>query len=220
MNVCAQPHPDGRTLWLCRHGDRMDTYDPTWLESAVRRYDAPISPKGERQADELGRRLKGEPIDRVFASPFLRAMQTAARVVSHTGHRYGVEHGLCELFYERWFNPEPELPEGDRLADDFPAVDPGHRSLVRPAWPENEDDALTRCGRAMQALLDHAPGNLLLICHGGAIQAIARSLGVGNVHTHLCCLIIIQWRDGGWRLVADGGDLSHLSEDQGEIVLK
>lgn len=52
-------------LYFIRHGDPC--YDPDSL-----------TPLGERQAEAVGRRIARYPIDRIYASPMKRAMQTAA----------------------------------------------------------------------------------------------------------------------------------------------
>ena len=68
-----------RTVWLVRHGNRQDFVDRSWRETAARPHDPPLSADGREQARETGRFLAGEPIDHLFASPFLRAVETAAR---------------------------------------------------------------------------------------------------------------------------------------------
>ena len=47
--------------------------------------EAPLSPKGERQASELAARLAAEPIDYVVASPYLRAQRTAEPLAARLG---------------------------------------------------------------------------------------------------------------------------------------
>ena len=58
-------------LWLVRHGAAAER-GPDWPDDGLR----PLLPKGERQARRLRSVLP--PLDRLFASPFARAAQTAA----------------------------------------------------------------------------------------------------------------------------------------------
>ena len=55
----------------------MDFVDPAWAQKSDRPHDCPLSPDGVVQARETGRRLGGEDISHLFASPFLRAAETA-----------------------------------------------------------------------------------------------------------------------------------------------
>ncbi|MBV8884961.1 MAG: histidine phosphatase family protein, partial [Chroococcidiopsidaceae cyanobacterium CP_BM_RX_35] len=68
-----------QTVWLARHGNRIDFVNPEWFKTAERRYDPHLSDDGVVQAQQLAQRLKGEGIAHIFASPFLRTVQTATR---------------------------------------------------------------------------------------------------------------------------------------------
>lgn len=81
------------SLWLLRHGQSLgnavrDAALPgaSVLEIAERDMDVPLSPLGERQADAFGRWMAtlpaGEQPDVVLTSPYVRARETAARVIS------------------------------------------------------------------------------------------------------------------------------------------
>lgn len=60
------------SIWICRHGNRIDFVDPSWKGS-----DPYLSPDGIIQAKETGKRLKDENIQHIFASPFFRTVETA-----------------------------------------------------------------------------------------------------------------------------------------------
>lgn len=72
-----------QSLFVMRHGERMDNYDPQWADSAPRPWDPPLTDEGKLQAWRTGQKLRreGGNITRVFCSPFLRCVQTAAEVV-------------------------------------------------------------------------------------------------------------------------------------------
>nr|DAD18439.1 TPA_asm: hypothetical protein HUJ06_019902 [Nelumbo nucifera] len=70
---------------VMRHGDRIDNFQPLWVATASRPWDPPLTDTGKTRAFCTGRKLRknlGFPIHRVFVSPFLRCIQTAAEAVS------------------------------------------------------------------------------------------------------------------------------------------
>ncbi|CAA0813565.1 Phosphoglycerate mutase family protein [Striga hermonthica] len=70
---------------VMRHGDRLDNFVPLWAASAPRPWDPPLVDDGKVRAFGTGERFRrqlGFPIHRVFVSPFLRCLQTAAEVVT------------------------------------------------------------------------------------------------------------------------------------------
>ena len=46
-----------QTLWLTRHGNRLDFVDAGWYLTAKRPYDPPLSAEGRSQAKALAQRL-------------------------------------------------------------------------------------------------------------------------------------------------------------------
>lgn len=70
---------------VMRHGDRIDSFEPLWVSTAARPWDPPLIEEGRVRAFCAGRKIRtqlGFPIHRVFVSPFLRCIQTAAEAVS------------------------------------------------------------------------------------------------------------------------------------------
>lgn len=208
-----------RNLWLIRHGDRLDTADPGWLLTAKRRHDTPLSSLGHVQAREVAARLAQEQVDHLFASPFLRALETAAAIGAALRLPVRVEHGLCESFLDRWFPVLPDFMPEAELHATFPGVDRGYISAVRPNYPESGDDTRLRLARTVAALTESFTGNLALVSHGGAITSLCQAL-VGprgaSVHAACCCLIHLTCRDGTWTLERDGRDTSHLSKSEAQ----
>ena len=89
--VSAPPHEAirGETeslqhLFVMRHGDRWDDANRSWVHSAPRPWDPPLTDQGKRRARDVGIKLRNEGwnITRVFCSPFLRCAQTASEVVA------------------------------------------------------------------------------------------------------------------------------------------
>jgi len=208
-----------RTVWLVRHGNRADFADERWLLSAPRPHDPPLSPDGVVQAKETGRRLAAEPIDHVFASPFLRAAETACHIAEAIGLPVRIEHGLCEALLTGWFPVEPDFISTAELAVRLPRIDLGYSTAVTPQYPETEADTLARTARTIRSLIARWQGNLLLVSHGAAIHGLCSALIEGRPHIHpaLCCLIKIVERDGRWTVERDGTDIAHLSSSECNI---
>ncbi|MCX5658111.1 MAG: histidine phosphatase family protein [Planctomycetota bacterium] len=207
-------------LWLIRHGARLDVADPSWLLTAERRHDTPLSPEGRVQAGEVGARLAREGIQHLFASPFLRALETAEPIGAALNLPVRVEHGLCEAFYPQWFPVWPTFLPREEMLGRFPGVDRGYTSAVTPQYPETKEELQARTARTVDALVDRFPGNLALVSHGGAITGLCTAL-VGragsSVHAACCCLIHLVRRDGQWTIERDGRDTSHLSKTESEL---
>jgi broad specificity phosphatase PhoE len=83
------------TLLLTRHG--MTTAGDVMLGGQL---DLPLTSEGRAQALALARRLVGVRIDRIVASPMLRALETAQTVA--TGRPVGIDDRLRELDYGQW----------------------------------------------------------------------------------------------------------------------
>lgn len=198
----------GQIVWLCRHGERMDHVDPS-----VRGPDPRLSPTGIQQAKETGDRLGNEGITRIFASPFLRTIETAHYIAEMLDLPISIDWGLCEWLNKEWFAGMPELKPLESLRGEFSRIDPTHQSLLFPAFPEDGDQAGARAGKAAQMLTDKYPDDtLLLIGHGHSVMGMAMGL-LGAPCSAPCdcsCLFKII-RDGANPLLEIAGSTTHLS---------
>ncbi|MCY3023410.1 MAG: histidine phosphatase family protein [Planctomycetota bacterium] len=204
----------GRTIWIARHGNRADFVDPAWAETAARPHDPGLSPDGVAQARQLGRRLAGEGIEHIFASPFLRTVETAAYVAEALGLSVNVEHGLCEWLNPTWFKTAPEFLSAQELAAPFARVDTTYSSRVGAHYPENDEqkDCWPRAGRAARLLATEFAGDMLCVCHGASMTGLIYGLveGFPAINCGLCSLAKVVWNGTAWGLELNG-DQSHLS---------
>jgi broad specificity phosphatase PhoE len=210
-----------RTIWLVRHGNRQDFVDPDWALTAPRPHDTPLSPDGLEQARDTGRRLASEPIDHLFCSPFLRAVQTACLIGKEIGKPVKVEQGLAEMMLLKWFPTAHDFLPLPALCSTFPGIDPAYGSVRQPVFPETPEQAGARAAQTAVILAESFEGNLLMVGHGGSLYGLCQGL-LGyrpSLQTFLCCLIRIKGEPGDWRLDADGSDTSHLTRSDGEIRL-
>ncbi|KAK6920359.1 Histidine phosphatase superfamily, clade-1 [Dillenia turbinata] len=187
---------------VMRHGDRADNVETLWISTAERPWDPPIVEEGRVRAYCTGRKLRtqlGFPIHRVFVSPFLRCIQTAAEVIaalSAVGDdpavnttsdgvqidpskiKVSIEYGLCEMLNREAIRVSPK--DGNwgfnmvELEAMLPAGTVDHSVEILdkelPHWEETVLGARNRYKRVIQALADKYPSeNLLLVTHGEAV---------------------------------------------------
>ncbi len=96
---CAIEMPSSLSMLLVRHGHTA------WSRSGryQGRSDLPLLPEGRAQASQLGQRLKGRGVSHVFASPLLRAAQTAQIIAEVLGLGVPIlDTRLAEIAYGQW----------------------------------------------------------------------------------------------------------------------
>ncbi len=79
--MLTPPPADTCIAYLIRHGaTESNLADPPILQG--RSINGPLSPRGQRQADQAAQCLSGHPLRAVYSSPLRRAQETAERVAS------------------------------------------------------------------------------------------------------------------------------------------
>ena len=210
-----------QTIWIARHANRLDFVHPEWFLTAERRYDPPLSDDGMVQAQQLAERLKDETIDHIFASPFLRTVQTANAIAEKLDLPIKLETGLSEWLNPAWMTEEPERLSTPALAELFPRIDTSYTSHIQATYPETLAQSRQRSGETSRSLAtEYFPQNILLIAHGASVKGAAMGL-VGDIadngeKVRLCSLFKIVRQNPGW-LLEISGDTSHLTHVE-EIV--
>jgi len=157
-----------RRLLLVRHGESTWNAVSRWQGQA----DPPLSPFGERQAEDAGARLaEVASITAVWASNLVRARRTGDLIAKHLG--------IAQV------REEPRLRERDVGAwsgltrDEIEERWPGYLAARRsPPDFEGDDELLARTRAGLAAAVDGSgPGDMLVVTHGGVIRTIERSLG-------------------------------------------
>lgn len=209
-----------QTVWIARHGNRLDFVNPEWFNTAARRYDPPLSEDGFVQAAELAQRLKGEDINHIFASPFLRTIQTATEIAKVLNLPIKLEAGLSEWHNPKWMTEMPEIHPQELLADKYPSIDWNYQSCFTPHYPETRADVYQRLVKTIQKLLFNYSENILIVGHGITVSGVIKGLDPKTSHfkVTLCCLTKVVWHRDRWN-VEFYGDTSHLSQEQGEFRL-
>ncbi len=204
-------------VWLARHANRLDFVNPEWFNTAERPYDPPISEDGVVQAQQLAQRLKQENIKHIFASPFLRTVQTASYIAEVLDLPIKLETGLSEWLNPKWMQTKPERLSIEALVELFPKIDTSYTPAVAAEYPETSEQALERSGNTARLLADQFPEDILLVGHGasvlGATMGLVGGITKTEVNAALCCLVKIVRKDQEW-IMELNGDTSHLSQTE------
>jgi broad specificity phosphatase PhoE len=155
-------------LLLVRHGESTWNAQSRWQGQA----DPPLSPLGERQAEEAAESLaEVASITAVWTSDLARARRTAEIIAA----RLGIDV----------VRDEPRLRERDvgswsgLTREQIEERWPGYLA-ARRAPPDFENDAalLARTRAGLSAAVDGSgSGDVLVVTHGGVVRTIERSLG-------------------------------------------
>lgn len=209
-----------QTVWIARHGNRLDFVNPEWFNTAVKRYDPPLSEDGFIQAVELGLRLKSENIKHIFASPFLRTIQTANEVAKIINLPIKLETGLGEWHNSKWMTESPAIQTPEFLTKNYPVIDWSYESYLSPQYPETITDVRRRTTATIRHLISEYQEDMLLVGHGASVHGATKGLitDLADFKVALCSLTKVVNNDGDWNLEFYA-DTSHLSQTESEIRL-
>lgn len=125
-------------IYLIRHG-QTDWNCRRLFQGEL---DIPLNDQGLAQAEGIGRRFQGVPIDRIYHSPLSRAKDTAEALARYTGAPLTSTDGLHEICMGDWQGKDPfaqaeaENPQWARpVFRRTPPAPRGRRVLPRPAAP-------------------------------------------------------------------------------------
>jgi broad specificity phosphatase PhoE len=155
-------------MLLLRHAESEWNASGRWQGWA----DPPLSPEGERQAIEAGRRLRPIGFTAAVASDLRRARRTAELAF---GGPVQIDAGLREYDVGEWSG----LSRAE-IETRWPgALEDWHQGrLVATPGGEIRDTFVARIAAAVTRVgAAHPGGIVLVITHGGVISALERSLG-------------------------------------------
>lgn len=207
-----------QTVWIARHGNRLDFVNPEWFNTAERPYDPPLSSDGLVQAKQLGKRLVGQGIVHIFTSPFLRTVQTAYQVAEALDLSIKLELGLSEWLNPAWMTSDPERMPIELLQEKFPRIDSSYTSRVIACYPETNEMVLERTAQTARLLTAEFSEDMLLVGHGASVVGTTQGLlgGTPEINASLCCLVKLVHQQQKW-LMELNGDISHLSQTE-EVI--
>ncbi|PWK06304.1 histidine phosphatase family protein [Tumebacillus permanentifrigoris] len=200
----------GKTfVTLVRHGETIWNRELRLQGSQ----DIPLSEVGLAQAEAVAKRLQHEPCDVVYSSHLSRAHRTAEMVAGSIG----VEHQVCRDLMERSYG-ELEGWTREQILAKFPDFwGPGKEFSV--AGLETFEELAERAKSAiLEIVAKHAGGNVLIVSHGGTINAFLHSIsdgvygsGVNKLGNTSVSRVVFQ-EDGAWS-VEMVGCTTHLLEE-------
>ncbi len=206
-------------LLLVRHGESKVTVDQV---IGGPRTCSGLSPLGRVQAERLRDRWATAPeftADVLIASQYARALETAEiiapglgglPVLSDPGFGEHDPGAQCDgMSYADFRAQHPEAVKVWDQADPFATTFPGGETIAAFQF---------RVGSALRRTIDeHAAGTVVVVCHGGVIDAILRQAlkapGMGSFqlftrNTSITELVLV--RPGMWRLDRYN-DAAHLA---------
>jgi broad specificity phosphatase PhoE len=204
-------YPMNRTIWIARHAERQDYADSNWYRNSDRPFDPPLSPRGVRQAKALAERLRKEEIHHIFASPFLRTVETAHAVAEALDLPVKLEPGLGEFLNRYSFPALPQTLSRSQLQERFSRVDLDYESPQSLQYPETWKQASGRMETAIRRLSEQFSGHLLLVGHAASVQGLTEGLipGKPKLNRALAGLVKLVGNGGEWTLELSG-DTAHL----------
>jgi broad specificity phosphatase PhoE len=150
-------------LALVRHGQQQLPTSPVFTPAEW--VDPPLSAVGRRQAELVGKAFAGRQVDVVVSSHLSRALETARAIAAHHDLEPVVLEDLREVETYR------DLEDGATPAD----------ALAAP-FGESSAELRHRVVSTIEGLLAlHPDTNLVVVCHGGVINAyLAHLLGIAE----------------------------------------
>lgn len=160
-------------LILIRHGEsqwNLENRFTGWV-------DVDLTPKGEEQAHQAGRRISGRHVDLLFTSVLKRAIRTADIVCNEAGlanlpterdqalneRHYGDLQGLNkDEARKKWGEEQVHLwrrsydiqpPGGESLKDTLARVRPYFENKIRPALEGGKDVLVVAHGNSLRAMI-------------------------------------------------------------------
>ena len=204
-------------LCIVRHGE-------TAWNAAHRvqgQHDVPLNDLGLKQADAVGRVLKGEAFDVIYSSDLTRARQTAAPTASALSRDVLLDRDLRERHYgsfEKLTYAEVKV----KLAADYA------RFAARdPEFDFNGGESLkgfsARCLAVLSKIAGaHRGGHVLVFTHGGVLDELyrhingvpvsaVRDFGIPNCGINRVELELERWQIQAW------ADIAHLEESKDDF---
>jgi 2,3-bisphosphoglycerate-dependent phosphoglycerate mutase len=159
-------------ITFLRHGESVGNAEDRFQGHA----DFPLTERGRLQAQALAERWQGEEItfDQCIASPLLRARETAEIVCATLNVPLEFDPDWMEI--NNGLIAGLNHTEAERVAPEPEFMTPyTHFGKIG----ESRWEVYLRAGRAIQRILDRAPGRYLVASHGGILNlALYAILGI------------------------------------------
>jgi len=215
-----QPDPGACQVLLVRHGQSAPFVEGEPFPLVDGQGDPPLSPLGQWQAQQVGKRLASEPIDAIYATSLQRTSQTATPLAATLDKPIMIEPDLREVFLG--------VGEGGLFRKMSAEGHPSTEAMrANREWGEVEgaETNLQFAGRtvpALQRLAENHPDQLIAVfVHGGTIGSLlAHALGInmfsmmGSRNSAISHLVVnrSQWVVRSFNDAAHAGPLTADAE--------
>jgi len=200
-------------ILLVRHGTTVSSTEDRFSGST----DVALSDAGREQARLLARRLAGESLVAVYASPMHRTVETANLLAAPHGLVPVTRDGLREIDHGRWEGLRRKEVE-ERFGAEYAAWE----SDPFTSAPEGGETGLAVMARALPVLHEivrrHAGDEVLVVSHKATIRLLVSSVlgfdarGYRDRLDQLpCCLNILEFRDPARARLMLFNDVSHYA---------
>jgi broad specificity phosphatase PhoE len=192
-------------MFLCRHGaTAANEMRPYILQGCE--MNGPLTPIGEAQASSLARALQNFPLRAVYASPLLRARQTAQIVAERHRLAVATDEQLRECSVGRWEGMDWEtIRTKDAAAHDAFFADPA--TNPHPGG-ESYTDVLNRAMPVLSSLAEKHRGEAIVVVAHNMLNRVVVTPLLGlplktarQVKQANCCINVIEWTNGKPELV-------------------
>ena len=197
---------------IARHGESEGNFAGSLQGS---RFDTPLSARGIRQAEHLAIRLEGEAIDAVWASPLIRARETAAIVAAPLGLGVSLDADLVEFDWGVWSG----RPYDGAIEKEVSGVRARWRAGetdLSPSGGESPARTAVRADRFLARLQASAPRAPLIVAHGRfnrilMTRLLRRELGrMDEIRQRNGSLSAFEWDGSGPATALLLDDVSHI----------
>ncbi|MES1208271.1 MAG: histidine phosphatase family protein, partial [Pseudomonadota bacterium] len=162
---------DTTRLFLVRHGATLLTAENRFSGAIG----VDLSDEGRAQAACLARRLAGESVSCVYASPLARTVETANLLAAPHGLTVNARDGLREIGHGHWEGLTRQEVES-RFPDEYAAWDADPFTFA-PAGGESGVAVLARALPVIREIvIAHAGQNVVIVSHKATLRLLLSSL--------------------------------------------
>ncbi|TAK32822.1 MAG: histidine phosphatase family protein [Chloroflexota bacterium] len=206
------------SLILVRHGESAWNRDGRYQG----RIDIELSPLGRDQAALVGQRLADRPLSAIYASPLLRAMDTAQAIATYHNLQVVPEGEVTEFDHGVWSGLlRDEIQE--RFADDLETwINKPTRLKVDGA--EMLHDVAERAQRSISAIIRKHPGQTIVVVSHDLVIKVIMALAMGMdldrvwfIKLDNASVSELEYGERGVRLVSLN-DVCHLGSRVSDIA--
>jgi broad specificity phosphatase PhoE len=200
-------------IFLVRHGATVLTLEDRFAGAT----DVELSDEGREQVRRLAKRLQGERVAAIYASPLGRTVETARILAEPHGLEIQTRDGLREISHGRW-----EQMTRKEVEQAFPEEAAAWEKDPYTFAPVGGESGLAVTARALPVLMDivraHPKANVMVVSHKATIRLLLSSL-LGfdprryrdNLDQNPAALNIVDFKDSVSARLTLFNDTSHYA---------